>query len=372
MELTRSTDHGRHRRDRTRGSGGEPVARTDRRGDGHLRRGLRRHGRPRRGRPGGRDPQRHRPAARLGELRPDDRRTSRRSTASTVESDQPDADSQEEIDALKNLAGTDAAPDVLDLAPTVALANTDLYAPYRSRHGPTSPTTSRRPAASGSATTPASCPSGATSGRVALPATVADLLKPEYAGMVALNGNPTSAGAGFNGVVMASLANGGSADDIAPGVEFFKQLNEAGNLLPVDPTPGDDRLRADAVRHRLGVHQRRPDRRARRPGSTGRSSSRAMPRRSRPTTSRPSTRRRRIRRPPDSGRSTSSRPRGRTPGSRASRDPSCRTSSSPTARSTRRRSARSRTASGTPVQLTQEQIAAAQEYLAANWDITIE
>ena len=35
---------------------------------------------------------------------------------------------------------------------------------------------------------------------------------------------------------MASVANGGSADDIAPGVDFFKELNDAGNLLPVDPT----------------------------------------------------------------------------------------------------------------------------------------
>ena len=35
---------------------------------------------------------------------------------------------------------------------------------------------------------------------------------------------------------MASVANGGSADDIAPGVDFFQQLNDAGNLLPVDPT----------------------------------------------------------------------------------------------------------------------------------------
>jgi putative spermidine/putrescine transport system substrate-binding protein len=41
----------------------------------------------------------------------------------------------------------------------------------------------------------------------------------------------------MHGVVMASLANGGSADDIAPGVEFFNELNTAGNLLPVDPTP---------------------------------------------------------------------------------------------------------------------------------------
>ena len=35
---------------------------------------------------------------------------------------------------------------------------------------------------------------------------------------------------------MASVANGGSADDIAPGVDFFKKLNDAGNFLPVDPT----------------------------------------------------------------------------------------------------------------------------------------
>ena len=45
------------------------------------------------------------------------------------------------------------------------------------------------------------------------------------------------AGAAFSGVVMAALANGGSADDIAPGVDFFGELKEAGNFLPVDPTP---------------------------------------------------------------------------------------------------------------------------------------
>ena len=36
---------------------------------------------------------------------------------------------------------------------------------------------------------------------------------------------------------MAALANGGSADDLAPGVDYFKQLNDAGNLIPVDVTP---------------------------------------------------------------------------------------------------------------------------------------
>jgi putative spermidine/putrescine transport system substrate-binding protein len=66
---------------------------------------------------------------------------------------------------------------------------------------------------------------------------VQDLLGPEFKGKVTLNGNPTEAGAAFSGVVMASLANGGSADDIKPGVDFFAKLAKAGNFLPVDPTP---------------------------------------------------------------------------------------------------------------------------------------
>ena len=36
---------------------------------------------------------------------------------------------------------------------------------------------------------------------------------------------------------MVALSQGGSVDDIAPGVEFFRKLKEAGNFLPVDPTP---------------------------------------------------------------------------------------------------------------------------------------
>jgi putative spermidine/putrescine transport system substrate-binding protein len=72
---------------------------------------------------------------------------------------------------------------------------------------------------------------------VPAPTSVADLLKADYKGKVALNGDPTQAGAAFSGVAMASIANGGSADDIAPGVEFFKKLKAAGNFLPVDPTP---------------------------------------------------------------------------------------------------------------------------------------
>ena len=42
--------------------------------------------------------------------------------------------------------------------------------------------------------------------------TLDDLLGSEFRGKVALNGDPTQAGAAFSGVVMAAVSNGGSAD----------------------------------------------------------------------------------------------------------------------------------------------------------------
>ena len=69
------------------------------------------------------------------------------------------------------------------------------------------------------------------------PKTFADLLKPEYKGMVTLNGDPREAGAAFAAVMAASLANGGSFDDIMPGIEYFANLKELGNLNTVDITP---------------------------------------------------------------------------------------------------------------------------------------
>ena len=58
-----------------------------------------------------------------------------------------------------------------------------------------------------------------------------DLLKPEYKGMIALSGDPTAAAQAVYLIWGAALANGGSLDDPMPGLEFFKKLAEAGNLV---------------------------------------------------------------------------------------------------------------------------------------------
>ena len=68
------------------------------------------------------------------------------------------------------------------------------------------------------------------------PKTFADLKKPEYKGKVALNDDPRKAGAAFAGVMAASLANGGSADDIMPGIQYFADLKKLGNFVPANVT----------------------------------------------------------------------------------------------------------------------------------------
>ncbi len=152
-----------------------------------------------------------------------------------VNSAQPDAASQDEINAANELAGTDRAPDVFDLGQSVALANTDMFAPYQVATWDDIPEEFKDPDGAWVNDYGGYMSIGYDSAVVPEVTSLADPLKPEFEGKVALNGDPTQAGAAFSGVMMAAIANGGSADDIAPGVDFFTELKEAGNFLTVDP-----------------------------------------------------------------------------------------------------------------------------------------
>jgi putative spermidine/putrescine transport system substrate-binding protein len=154
-----------------------------------------------------------------------------------VNSQQPDAASQDEINAANQLRGTDRAPDVFDLGQSVALANTDMYAPYQVETWDSIPEEFKDPDGAWVNDYGGYMSIGYDSSKVPDVSTLDDLLGSEFRGKVALNGDPTQAGAAFSGVMMAAVANGGSADDIAPGVDWFGELNDAGNFLPVDPTP---------------------------------------------------------------------------------------------------------------------------------------
>ena len=155
----------------------------------------------------------------------------------TVNSAQPDASSQDEINAANQLKGQSKAPDVFDLGQAVASANTAMFAPYKVATFADVPVELKDPNGLFVNDYGGYMSIGFDQSKVPAPTAVTDLLKPAYKGKVALNGDPTQAGAAFAGVVMAALGNGGSGDDISKGVSFFGALKKAGNFLPVDPTP---------------------------------------------------------------------------------------------------------------------------------------
>lgn len=151
----------------------------------------------------------------------------------------PDASSKEEMEAVQTLAGQDDMPDNVDVSPAIAqeMVDAGLFEPYV-------------------LSTDSEIPDGlkdadnnwtaAYFGIMAIatnttivsnaPTTFADLTKPEYKGLVALNGDPRESGSAFAAVMAASIANGGSADDIMPGIQFFADLKASGNLGGTDVT----------------------------------------------------------------------------------------------------------------------------------------
>jgi putative spermidine/putrescine transport system substrate-binding protein len=153
-----------------------------------------------------------------------------------ITSDNPNGSSQDEINAVTQLGTSSRAPDVLDMGKAVTLANTALYAPYKVATWGDILDSQKEPTGLWWQDYGGYMSIGYDSSKVPAITSVDDLLKPEFKGKVALNGNPKQANAALNGVMMASLAEGGSPDDISKGVDFFKRLKQAGNFIPVQAT----------------------------------------------------------------------------------------------------------------------------------------
>ena len=154
-----------------------------------------------------------------------------------ITSDQPDASSADEITTADRLKGQATAPDVFDLGTAVALANTAKFAPYKVAAWDKIPADNKEATGLWVNDYAGLMTVGYDSAKVPAPTSLADLMKADYKGKVALNGDPTKAGAAFAGVQMVAIAEGGTAADPAKGIAWFKALKAAGNFLPVDPTP---------------------------------------------------------------------------------------------------------------------------------------
>ncbi|MFP7761044.1 ABC transporter substrate-binding protein [Marisediminicola sp. LYQ134] len=155
----------------------------------------------------------------------------------TITEASPDASSAEEIQAAENLAGQDTAPDVFDLGLAVALSSTDYFAPYKVQTWDDIPETLKEENGLWVGDYGGYMSVGYDPDSVPAPESLDDLLGAEYRGKVAINGDPTQAGSAFAAVGLASVQAGGSVDDFSTGIDFFGELNDAGNLVKIDPTP---------------------------------------------------------------------------------------------------------------------------------------
>jgi putative spermidine/putrescine transport system substrate-binding protein len=153
-----------------------------------------------------------------------------------IDSANPNGSSQDEVNAVQQLKGTDRAPDVLDIGMAVAYANIALFAPYQVATWKDIPDGQKEPTGLWFQDYGGYMSIGYDSAKVPAITSLQDLTLPAFKGKVALNGDPTKANAALNGVMMAALATGGSLDNIGPGVDFFHKLNQIGNFAPVQAT----------------------------------------------------------------------------------------------------------------------------------------
>ena len=154
-----------------------------------------------------------------------------------VDEQDPEAGSQEEIDAANRLKGTTRSPDVFDLSLSTAgkYVGTGIYAPYKVRTWNNIAAAAAFPHAEITPNYSGTMAIG-YDGSLGTITKLDDLLKPVFKGKVAINGDPMVSGAGLNSIFMVNLALGGTFDDISPAVAWFKKLKDAGNYISVNPT----------------------------------------------------------------------------------------------------------------------------------------
>lgn len=150
----------------------------------------------------------------------------------------PDASSKEEIDAADKNKGTANAPDVFDLGTNVTLASTDRFAPYKVVSWSKIPDANKEPSGLWVNDYTGIMSVGYNATKYGDITSLDQLTDPKFKGQVAYNGKPAEAGAAFNGFLMVNGANGGTFDNLQPGLDYTAKLKTAGTLNLQDVTAG--------------------------------------------------------------------------------------------------------------------------------------
>ncbi|QKS13109.1 ABC transporter substrate-binding protein [Curtobacterium sp. Csp1] len=155
----------------------------------------------------------------------------------TINSANPNGSSADEIAAVKSQKGQSTAPDVLDLGNAVMQQNLGLLTDYKVANWSDIPDTLKDKDGKWTRDYTGLMSIGYDSSKIKqAPKDLNDLLGSEYKGKVSIAGDPTQANQAASAVYLAALENGGSADDITKGVEFFGKLKQAGNFQNVLPS----------------------------------------------------------------------------------------------------------------------------------------
>ncbi|MDM7884438.1 ABC transporter substrate-binding protein [Curtobacterium sp. RHCKG23] len=154
-----------------------------------------------------------------------------------VNSANPNGSSADEVAAVKSQQGQSTAPDVLDLGNAVMQQNLGLLTDYKVANWSDIPDTLKDAAGKWTRDYTGLMSIGYDSSKIQdAPKDLNDLLGSEYKGKVSIAGDPTQANQAASAVYLAALENGGSADDITKGVDFFGKLKQAGNFQNVLPS----------------------------------------------------------------------------------------------------------------------------------------
>jgi len=149
---------------------------------------------------------------------------------------EPDVTSQQEITQIKERGRSGQAADVLDVQTPVAVANASLFTPYEVATWSAIPASQKAPNGAWVQDYGGYMSVGYDPTRFGTITSLRELLSRKFAHAIALDGNPTQATAALYGVMMASLALGGTPGTIAAGVSFFHRLAAVGNLVSVPAT----------------------------------------------------------------------------------------------------------------------------------------
>jgi putative spermidine/putrescine transport system substrate-binding protein len=154
-----------------------------------------------------------------------------------INSANPNGSSADEVSAATSQKGQSTAPDVFDIGTAVLNQNLGLVAPYEVANWSDIPASFKDASGKWYYDYTGLMSIGYDSSKITTaPTSITDLLGTDYKGKVAIKGNPTQANEAASAVYLAALQNGGSADNIQPGIDFFSKLKKAGNFLSVLPT----------------------------------------------------------------------------------------------------------------------------------------